>query len=127
MAKGRKRFVQYSAKPQVNPNFFRGGFTVDCPSGKKGYENRQQARDAAKVLHQTGRTKERLSAYKCPEPLCRYFHLGNLPEDVRLGEITRDQLTTKAQWERMTTAERKKVRDEIDARRKNREKDSSES
>lgn len=127
MAKGRKRYVQYSAKPHVNPNYFRGGFTTDCPTGKKGYETRQQARDAAKVLQRTGRTKERLSAYRCLDDMCRYFHLGNLPEDVRLGEITRDQLTTKAEWESMTPPERAALKAKIEARRKSREKDSSES
>jgi len=57
-------------------------WVTGCPTGKRGYFTRADAR-AAKRTH----ANKGLSVYECPA--CHDWHLGHLPRKVRRGEITR--------------------------------------
>lgn len=61
----------------------------DCPSGKMQFAQRKQARAAARNLNASS-----LGVYRCPS--CDWFHVGNMPERVRNGEVD------KAAWLRAT-------------------------
>lgn len=59
--------------------------TASCPMcGKVRYLSRKQARDAARRLRGSGH----LNAYRCGE----FWHLGHLPDPVRAGRWSRDDL-----------------------------------
>lgn len=57
---------------------------TNCPSGKRGYSSR---RDAKKALEQAPLSHMR--PYRCPH--CPYWHNGHLPQAVLRGERTADQ------------------------------------
>jgi predicted RNA-binding Zn-ribbon protein involved in translation (DUF1610 family) len=45
-----------------------------CPTGKRGYEHRRDARAHRDQLRQQ---RERVNIYRCPQ--CGLFHVGHLP------------------------------------------------
>lgn len=62
-----------------------GGST--CPTtGKKMWSSRREAKLAARRVNRG----EHMSAYRCEG--CDWFHIGHIPEAVRTGERSRDQL-----------------------------------
>lgn len=71
-----------------------------CPTcGKRRYITKAHAKEAARRIPRDG--KPRLNAYRCGT----FWHLGHLPDIVRHGEITRDELTTPRQPRRLRERE----------------------
>jgi hypothetical protein len=63
------------------------GDVTEC--GLKGYENRHDARQAAKHHHHN-----HVRAFKCKR--CSYWHLGELPVEVLRGEATAEEFYEEA-------------------------------
>lgn len=63
----------------------RPGYTGECrPCGKRIYPSGRSARATAKTIPGT-----HMSAYRCPHGTG--WHLGHLPDDVRHGQLGRDE------------------------------------
>lgn len=60
-----------------------------CPTcGKRRFLSKTQAKQSARRMRRGG--KPRLNAYRCGD----FWHLGHLPDVVRHGGATRDDITT---------------------------------
>lgn len=62
-------------------------YFVTCDCGKRGYMSRSVARRAAQHIDKT------LRPYLCD--LTNYWHLGHLPNSIRQGRRTRDEVYPK--------------------------------
>lgn len=61
-----------------------------CPDcGKLRYLTRAHAKRVARRISR--RRGGRLNAYRCGE----FFHIGHLPDGVRHGDLSRDEITTR--------------------------------
>ncbi|WP_251153721.1 hypothetical protein [Cellulosimicrobium sp. Marseille-Q4280] len=61
-------------------------WTRDCPTGKRGYMDKGDAKKVASAMRREG-TKVR--AYPCDQ--CSEFHVGHMPKAVRDGEVSASQ------------------------------------
>lgn len=59
--------------------------TNSCSTGKRAWQSRRDAKDAANLLARQG--KPGMNAFRCDE--CKLFHIGHLPHAVRMGEVSR--------------------------------------
>lgn len=79
-AKRKPRKVEKRSAPRYS--------SAPCPSGKRGYVTKAEARQVARTLRKQG--DERLmSPYRCEH--CGLVHIGHLPAAVRAGEVTRGE------------------------------------
>lgn len=76
--------AKHRSRPGDQPRATRvptSGICEHC--GKIRYDTRKQAKSVARQL-----SRHDLAAYECDG----YFHLGHLPDFVKNGAVTRDQL-----------------------------------
>ena len=67
------------------------------PCGKRAYPSRREARARAKQIPGT-----HMNAYRCPHGAG--WHLGHLPDDVRHGDLPKDEYLLRAAAHRATRA-----------------------
>lgn len=60
--------------------------TSTCPSGKRGYSVKADARRVASAMRREG---SKVRAYLCDR--CPNFHVGHLPQAVRDGEVSAEE------------------------------------
>lgn len=61
-------------------------WTTDCPTGKRGYAIKGDARKVASAMRREG---AKVRAYPCDQ--CEEFHVGHMPKAVRDGEVSAEE------------------------------------